>query len=69
MKKSFTLFDNGLPGKYEKVETVEEATRLRNNLYASGHYPVMSICEAAGLNGDAGEHCPFSGTEDCTCDN
>jgi hypothetical protein len=34
------------------VETLEDADILRNNMYQSGHYGVMSKCMAAGINGD-----------------
>jgi hypothetical protein len=29
---------------------------------------VMSLCESAGISGDAADGCPYAGTDDCTCD-
>jgi hypothetical protein len=44
---------------------------MREHLASQGNYPVgMSLCEVAGMNGDAppGLGCPFYGEDFCHCD-
>jgi hypothetical protein len=54
---------------YEPITTVEQAQVLANYLGEYGDYPVgLSPCFAAGINGDAGDACPFAGEDFCTCD-
>lgn len=50
---------------------VLQVDRMREHLAAQGDYPVgMSLCEVAGMNGDApaGLGCPFYGEAFCDCD-
>lgn len=44
---------------------------MRDRLVKQGNYPAgMSLCEVAGMNGDApaGMGCPFLGEDFCNCD-
>lgn len=55
--------------KYEPISTPEAAGELADYLAEYGNYPVgMTPCEAAGINGDAGERCPFLGMDFCQCE-
>lgn len=50
---------------------VLQVDMMRDRLAAQGDYPVgMSLCEVAGMNGDApaGVGCPFFGEDFCHCD-
>jgi hypothetical protein len=53
---------------YVPITTRAEADRLVNYLAEHGNYPIMSPCEAAGINGDAADGCPFAGEDFCDCD-
>lgn len=60
----------GLPFGHDKIETLKDADTLRNNMYQSGHYGVMSKCMAAGINGDwENGVCPIYRIDktECTC--
>jgi hypothetical protein len=57
-----------IPAVHVPVATVGDADRLVDYLAEYGNYPIMSRCEAAGINGDAAEGCPFYGEEFCDCD-
>ena len=57
-----------IPKKYVPITTREEADKLVNYLAEYGNYPIMSRCEAAGINGDAADGCPFFGEDFCHCD-
>lgn len=51
------------------VDTPAKADLLRRYLAEYGNYPVgMSLCEAAGINGDAADGCPFAGEDFCNCE-
>ena len=61
----------GLPAEllHSSITTPRRAEQVAQYLADFGNYPTgMSICMAAGLNGDATHGCPFAGTDDCTCD-
>ncbi len=76
--KRHKIGKNGLPllnsdGRVDKVESLEDADILRNNLYQSGHYGVMSKCMAAGINGDweySNGVCPIYRLDksECSCE-
>jgi hypothetical protein len=54
---------------HSQVTTPRKGEQVAQYLADYGNYPAgMSICMAAGLNGDAADGCPFAGTEYCTCD-
>jgi hypothetical protein len=52
-----------------QITTPRQAEQVAQYLADFGNYPTgMSLCMAAGLNGDAADGCPFAGTEHCTCE-
>lgn len=54
---------------HNPITTPRQAEQVGQYLADFGNYPTgMSLCEAAGLNGDAADGCPFADTEHCTCD-
>lgn len=58
-----------IPLAYVPITTPQQAQLLADYLADYGNYPVgMSLCEAAGINGDAAERCPFLGEDSCHCD-
>lgn len=73
MKKTFTITKQGLPLGRDKIESIEDARQLANNMSSSGCYPAgMSPCFVAGINGDWGEDgiCPIYKIDksECSCD-
>ena len=57
------------PFVHSPVDTVERTDLLRRYLAEYGNFPSgMSLCETAGINGDAANGCPFAGMDFCTCD-
>ena len=71
-KGKFIIRTNGLPlVQHEKIESLKDAKTLANNMYNSGHYPVVSNCFAAGINGDwENGICPIYRLDktECTCE-
>lgn len=63
--------DHALPPElwHGPIKTQQRAVQVGECMADYGNYPAgMSLCEVAGINGDAGDGCPFAGTPDCTCD-
>ena len=57
------------PLVHSPADTPVKADLLRRYLAEYGNYPSgMSLCEAAGINGDAADGCPFAGEDFCNCD-
>jgi hypothetical protein len=55
----------------DSVLYVLQVDRMRDRLAEQGNCPAgMSLCEVAGMNGDAppGLGCPFVGEDFCHCD-
>ena len=72
-KKKYQITGQGLPLGHDKIESIEDARELANNMSNSGHYPVgMSPCFTAGINGDWEEDgiCPIYKIDktECSCD-
>jgi len=72
MTKTFTVLKDG-NAFYEKIESIDDARKLANNMSNSGHYPAgLSPCFTAGINGDWEDDrvCPISKIDynECTCD-
>ena len=69
-KKKFVFTKDGNSLGHTKVESLEDARELSNAMYNSGHYPRVSKCFAAGINGDwENGVCPIYRIEksECTC--
>jgi len=50
--EKFIMLDNGLPLGYNKIESVNDAKKLANNMANTGYYPAgLDPCFAAGING------------------
>lgn len=67
---NFLITKGGLPLGHDKIESIDDARTLSNNMYQSGHYPPTSVCFAAGINGDwENGVCPIYRIDkkECTC--
>ena len=73
MEGKFIITKQGLPLGHDKIESIDDARQLANNMADSGHYPAgLSPCFTAGINGDWEEDgiCPIYKIDkiECTCD-
>ena len=68
-----TLTKQGLPLGHDKIESIDDARQLANNMSNSGYYPAgLSPCFTAGINGDWEEDgiCPIYKIDEneCSCE-